>query len=152
MPRINLRTRNQPSIGELRELVVVCTTVERPDDWVSSLLTRPGVFRCHARVRDLRPDTILDYKAVLGSEDVPTKEVMIRCPPDVKVDLNHWIYREAGPSCGNAKEWLKIRSVEDLGEVGRFLSLRCSVDVVLDARTDEATQELPPVWETPSMD
>lgn len=152
MPRIDLRTRNQPSIGELRELVWICTTVDRPDDWVSAIETRPSVFRCHARVRSLRPDQILDYRAVFGSENAPSKEVVIRCPPDVAIALNHWVYRDAGPSCGNVKQWLRVRSVEDLGEAGRFLSLRCSVDTVLDERTDPATQEEPAVWQSPSLD
>lgn len=148
MPRINLRTRSQPAIGEMREDCVVCTTVDRVDDWVSVIETRPDVFRCHARVRDLRPDQILDYRAVLGAESAPTKEVVIRAPPDVKVDLGHWIFWNGR----HAKQWLRVRSVEDLGEAGRFLSLRCSVDTMLDERTDPATQELPTVFETPSLD
>jgi len=148
MPRINLRRRVAPTIGELRHVVWVCTTTERPDSNVSTLVDRPGVFRCMARIRNLRADQILDYKAVFGSEEAPTKEITIRVPPDVKVDLNHWIFREDGP----AQMWMKVRTVEDLGEVGRFLVLHCSIDTVNDVRSDPATQEPPPLWETPSMD
>jgi len=148
MPRINLRRRVAPTIGELRHTVIVCTTTERPDEYVSTIVERPGIFRCHARIRDLRPDQILDYRAVFGSEDAPVKEITIRVPPDCKIDLNHWIYREDGP----AQMWMKVRTIEDLGEVGRFLILRCSLDTLKDERTDTATQELPPLWETPSMD
>jgi hypothetical protein len=148
MPRINLRRRTVPSIGELRHIVWICTTTERPDEWVSTIRERPGVFRCHARIRNMLPDQILDYRAVFGSQDAPTTEIIIRFPPDVKVDLNHWVYREDGP----AKMWLKVRSVEDLGNAGRFLILRCSIDTVNDVRTDKVTQELPPTWEMPSVD
>jgi len=148
MPKINLRRRSIPAIGEMRDVVWVCTTVERPDDFVSTIVERPGVMRVHARVRDLRPDQILDFQAVFGSENSPTKEITIRAPPDVKVDLGHWVYRETG----FAKIWHRVRSVEDLGEVQRFLILRCSVDTVNDARTDPVTQQPPPVWERPDVD
>jgi len=148
MPRINLRRRVAPSIGELRHVVWVCTTTERPDNFVSTIVERPGVFRCMARIRSLAPDQILDYQSVFGTTDMPTKEVTIRVPPDAKIDLNHWIYREDGP----AKIWMKVRSVEDLGEVGRFLIMRCSIDTINDVRTDPVTQEPPPIWEQPSMD
>lgn len=148
MPRINLRRRVAPTIGELRHTVWVCTTTERPDNFVSTIVQRPGVFRCKARIRNLRPDQILDYKAVFDSDEAVTKEITIRVPPDAKVDLNHWVYREDGP----AKIWHKVRRVEDLGEVGRFLIMYCSIDTVNDVRTDTVTQEPPPIWETPSMD
>lgn len=148
MPRISLRRRGQPSIGELRDLVWVCTTVERPDDFVSTIVQRPGVFQCHARIRDLRYDQILDYMSVFGDENTPTKQITIRVPPDARVDLGHWVYRESG----DAKIWYKVRGVEDMGEVHRFLILTCSVDVVNDRRIDPQTQEPPPVWETPDMD
>lgn len=149
MPRINLRRHSQPAIGEMRDLVWVCTTVERPDDDVSTIKTRPGVFQCHARIRNMRPDQIMDYLAVFGTQDKPPSiEITIRYPPDVKVDLNHWVYRETG----DATTWYKVRSVEDLGNVQRFLILNCSIDVVNDVRTDPATQRPPPVWETPTME
>lgn len=148
MAKINLRRRSVPTIGALRDLVWVCTTVERPDEDVSTLKTRPGVFHCHARIRNMRPDQIMDYIAVFGSEDRPTIEVCIRYPPDVKVDLNHWVYRETG----DARIWYKVRSVEDLGDVHRFLLLNCSIDWVNDARSDPATQQPPPTWEVPVYD
>src|SRR5215469_9524676 len=128
MPRINLRRRSVPTIGELRHLVWVCTTTERPDEFVSTIRERPGVFCCHARIRNMQPDQILDYRAVFGSDDAPTKEITIRVPPDCKVDLNHWVYLDSGP----AKIWHKVRGVEDMGAAGRFLILRCSIDTVKD--------------------
>jgi len=148
MPRINLRRRTVPSIGELRHVVWVCTTTEKPDEYVSTIVERPGVFRCHARIRSMAPDQILDYQSVFGTVDMPTKEITIRVPPDAAIGIGHWLYREDGP----AKIWYKVRSTEDLGEVGRFLVMRCSIDTLKDQRTDEATQQMPPVWETPSMD
>lgn len=136
-----------PSIGAMRESVIICTTVERPDDDISTLVTRPGVFRCHARLRNMRPDQILDYMAVNGTEDRPTIEVCIRYPPDTKIDLGHWVYLETG----EAKIWLKVRSVEDLGYVHLFLLLNCSIDWVNDRRSDPATQRSPPAWEMPIL-
>jgi hypothetical protein len=149
VPAISLRRRTVPAIGEMRDLVWVCTTTERPDDDVSTIKERPGVFRCNARIRNLRADQILDYQAVFGSQDKPpTIEITIRYPPDVKVDLNHWVYRESS----DAQTWYKVRNVWDVGNVQRFLFLDCSIDTVNDIRTDVATQQRAPVWETPSMD
>lgn len=148
MPKIDLRRRVQPAIGQLRDVVWVCTTTERPDDNVSTIVERPGVIRVHARIRDLKPDQIMNYRAVFGDENTPTKEITIRVPPDVKVDLNHWVFRETG----YAKTWYKVLYVEDLGEVGRFLILYCAVDELNDVRNDPATQQPPPIWETPDMD
>jgi hypothetical protein len=151
MPRIQLGGRTNlggvPAIGDLRNLVWIATTVERPDPATpSTIVNRPGVFQTHARIRNLRPYQILNYQAVFGSERIPTIEVTIRNPPDVKVDLNHWVYRENGP----AQFWYKVRSTEDLGAAGRWLVLNCSIDEVRDQRTDPATQEPPSRWEDPS--
>jgi len=146
MPKIVLRRRSAPEIGEMRDIVWVCTTVERPDDDVSTIKRRPGVFECHARIRSLRPDQIMDYQAVFGTEGKPpTKEITIRYPPDARVDVNHWVYQKTG----DARIWYKVRTVEDVGNVQRFLFLDCSIDTVFDDRTDPATQQNPPVWETP---
>jgi len=146
MSRIVLRRRTVPEIGQLRDLVWVCTTTERPDDDVSTIKERPGVFMCHARIRNLRPDQIMDYLAVFGTQGKPpTIEIAIRFPLDVKIDLHHWVYRKTG----DARIWYKVRSVEDIGGAQRFLFLDCSIDVVNDIRSDPATQESPPVWETP---
>ena len=54
-----------------------------------------------------------------------------------------------GAMAGDAKIWYKVRSVEDLGNVQRFLVLNCNIDTVNDARNDPVTQEPPPVWEMP---
>lgn len=133
----------------MRDLVWVCTTTERPDDDISTIVRRPGVFLCHARIINLSPDQILDYQAVDGSSDPPPRiEITIRYPPDVRVDIGHWCYRETG----DAKIWYKVRDVEDLGNVRRFLSLRCNIDVVNDRRIDPVTQRPPPVWLTPEME
>lgn len=148
MPRINLRRRSQPRIGEMRDLVWVCTTVEKPDDDVSTVVERPGVFRAHARVRSMRPDEIMDYMAVFGSQDRATVEVTVRYPPDCKIDLGHWIYSEGD----DTKTWLKVRGVTDMGNAHRFLILACSIDTVNDRRSDPATQQPPPIWEVPVYD
>jgi len=147
MSGISLRRRTVPDIGEMRDLVWVCTTTERPDDDVSTIKERRGVFACHARIRNLRADQIMDYQAVFGTEARPTIEITIRNPPDVKVDLNHWVYRKTG----DARIWYKVRSVEDVGGAQRFLFLDCSIDKVFNERTDPATQQSPPVWETPEV-
>jgi len=146
MPRINLSRRSQPALGDMRHLVWIATTVERPDpDGPSSLVDRPGVFRTHARIVNMRPDIILNYQSVFGLQNTPTIEITIRNPPDVKIDLNHWVYRPAPPT----QIWYKVRNVEDLGNVGRFLVLGCSIDEVNDARSDPATQQSPPRWDAP---
>lgn len=145
MPKIDFRRRSVPRIGELRERVVICTTVEKPDGNVSTIVNRAGVIRVHGRVRRLRPDQILNYQAVFGTQNTPSVEIVIRAPPDVKVDLNHWVFQETG----YAKTWYKVRAVDDLGGVGRFLALDCSIETVNDARNDAATQEPPPQWEEP---
>src|ERR1700745_1952364 len=41
-----------------------------------------------------------------------------------------------GAMAGDAKIWYKVRSVEDLGNVQRFLVLNCNIDTVNDARND----------------
>jgi hypothetical protein len=146
--KIDLRRRKAPDVGELSERVIVCTTVERPDEDVSTIVNRPGVFACHARIINLRPEQILDYKAVFGTEHAPpTVAITIRFPPDVKVDLNHWVF------CRNeyGSTWYKVRSTEDLGNVHRFLTMNCSIDTVDDVRSDPATQASPPSFETPDL-
>lgn len=148
MAKINLRRRSVPSIGALRDIVWICTTIERPDEDVSTIKERPGVFRCHARIRTMRPDQIMDFMAVFGTQDRATVEITIRYPPDTKIDLNHWVYRETG----DAKIWYKVRSVEDLGGVHLFLLLNCSIDTLNDRRSDPATQRPPPSWEEPIFD
>lgn len=145
MPKIDLRRRSAPTIGSMRDLVWICTMVERPDGDISTFVERPGVYRCHARFRPIGPTQILDYKAVFGDQDTPTTEITVRVPPDVKVDVRHLVYRLTGP----AQIWYRVRSVEDLVEVHRFLVLRCSTDTLRDERSDPATQEPPPTWETP---
>jgi len=148
MPKIILRRRTVPNIGELRDFVWVCTTTERPDDDVSTIRKRPGVFGCHARIRNLKPDQIMDYVAVFGTEvKPPTIEITIRYPPDAKIDVRHWVYRKTG----DARIWYKVRTVEDAGGVQRFLFLDCSIDTVFDVRSDPATQALPPMWEDPEV-
>ena len=146
MPRISFRRRVRPAIGDMRQNVWVCTMVERPDLDVSSVVLRPGIFKCHARIRDVRPDEILDYQAVFGAQNRPTKEVTIRVPPDVKIDLGHWIYWEGT----YANTWLRVRSVEDMANANRFLLIRCSIETVSDQRSDPATQQAPPAWEDPN--
>jgi len=148
MPRINLATRNQPQIGEMRDVVIVCTGTERPDDFVSTIVEKPGVFRCHARIRNLRQYQILGYKAVFNDENVPTTEITIRSPPDVQIDVGYWIYRLTG----DAQVWYRVRNIEDLGQVRRFTVLQCSIDVLNDRRRDAATQQPPPAWMTPQLD
>lgn len=148
MAKINLRRRSVPTIGAMRDTVWICTTLERPDDDISTIKERPGVFKCHARLRNLRPDQIMDYMAVFGTQDRPTIEICIRYPPDCKIDLGHWVYLQTG----DAKIWLKVRSVEDLGYVHLFLLLNCSIDTVNDRRSDPATQKSPANWEVPVFD
>jgi len=144
MARIILRRRTVPTIGQLRDLVWICTTVERPDADVSTIKERPGVFQAHARIHNLRPDQIMDYMAVFGSQEKPPSvEIAIRYPPDVKVDLHHWVYRQTG----DALIWYRVQTVEDVGGVQRWLFLDCSIDTINDLRTDPVTQRPPPVWE-----
>jgi hypothetical protein len=148
MPRIDQRAqaRPAPDIGSLREIAWVCTTVERPDlGGPSTIVERPGVIKVHARVRPLKGTQVLDWKAVLGSEQAPTHEITIRMPPDVSVQLNHWVFCEDRYS----KSWYRIRTVEDMGGVRRFLLLLCSLETFNDARHDPATQKPPPVFEVP---
>lgn len=148
MPRLDPRSQGRaPDIGALRERVVICTTVERPDGDISTIVKRPGVIEVHASVRALRGEEVLNWRAVFASPQAPNVEITVRVPPDVKIDLNHWVwhtdlYRET---------WYKVRTVEDLGGVRRFLVLLCSVDTVRDKRGDPATQAPPPTWETPGM-
>lgn len=149
MTRIVTRKRKAPDIGLMRHQIIVCTTVERPDGDVSTIVTRPGVFRAHARVLPLRGEYILNWKAANSFEapgaKVPTFEITLRTPPDVKIDMNHWIYFEEGPTA----TWFKVVTVEDLGGARRFTVLLCSVETIKDLRSDPATQPLPPVWENP---
>lgn len=145
MSKIDMRRRTAPDVSDLDTLVWICTTVERPDNNVSTIVQRPGVIKVHARIRDLRPETILNYQAVMGTQDSPTKAITIRTPPDVKVDINHWVYQDSG----YAKIWYKVRAIEDLGGVRRWLEMRCSIETVNDERSDPATQESPPKWKTP---
>ena len=48
-----------------------------------------------------------------------------------------------------AETWYKVRTVEDMGGVHRFLVLMCTVETINDRRSDPATQPPPPVWERP---
>lgn len=137
----------QPELGEMNRLVWVCTTIERPDMNVSTIVKRPGVIKVHARVRPLRSQTILDYVAVFGEANKPSTEITIRCPPDVKIDLNHWVYVETKYT----KTWYKVRNVEDMGGRERFLLMHCSIEEINDSRTDPATQKAPPRWEDPNV-
>ena len=153
MPRIDaLRRadrRRAPQIGALRNVITVCTTVERPDGDVSTIVNRPGVIQVHASVRPLRGLEMLDYKAVFNvfadTRPKPTHEIVLRTPPDVKIDLNHWVY------CKDrfAETWYKVRYVEDMGGAFRFTVLLCTVETINDIRSDPATQTPPPTWERP---
>ena len=80
---------------------------------------------------------MLHYRAVLGDQYAPTHEIALRVPPDVRVDLNHWVQHLLPDT---ASIWYRVRTVEDLGGVGRFLMLMCSVDQADDRRLDPATQ------------
>ena len=155
MPRIDQRRESVPHIGDLRDVVIVCTTVERPDDNVSTIVERPGVIRVHARVRPLEASQILDYQTVnpgmgRGHAQVkqPSHEITIRVPPDVKIDLNHWVFHAARYT----ETWYKVASVKDMGGAGRFLILYCWSELIRDRRSDPATQELPPRFEVPTWD
>lgn len=138
MPSIHTSRRKQPAIGRMRSRAIVCTWVETPDDDISVVVQRPGVFQCMAQVLPINGAKILDYQAVWGDK-APTHEITIRVPLDVMVALNHWIYVDTGMT----KTWYRVRSIEDLGGVARFLILLCSVDTFKDARLDPATQQAP---------
>lgn len=144
MSKIATARRRQPSLGQLSQRVVVCTWVEHPDEDISVILTRPGVYECHARVLPIRGATVLDYQTAWGPA-APEFEITIRNPPDVQIALNHWIYDPGSVT----KSWYRIRNVEDLGGVGRFLVLLCSIDTFDDARSDPATQRRNPAFEDP---
>lgn len=132
----------------MREQVIISTTVERPDGDVSTIVQRPEVIQVMAQLLALRPDQILDYQSVFGTNvKPPSHEFTIRYPRDVKVDLNHWVYHADKHT--KISTWYKVRSVEDLGMVHRFLILSCTIDTVLDPRSDPATQKLPPTWQAP---
>jgi|GEM_PF-1890895 len=137
----------QPQVGELRDLVWICTTVERPDENVSTLKDRPGVINVRARIRPLHGQQLLDYQAVFGEEEKPTTEITIRYPFDVKIDVRHWVYHESDDKV--VKTWYKVRTVEDMAGWNRFLMMLCSIDQIKDERSDLATQQLPRRWEDP---
>lgn len=139
-----------PGIGELREKVIVCTTVERPDGNVSTIVKRPGVIEVMGRVRPIRGDQVLDYQAVWPGQNQlkpPSHEVTIRTPPDIKIDLNHWIFHRDKW----AESWLRVRTVEDIGGARRFTVMLCALETKRDVRSDPATQEPPPVFEVPDV-
>src|SRR5262245_20527423 len=155
MPKLSaglpLDRSKPPALGELRHKVIVCTTVERPDGDVSTIVGRPGVIEVHARITPLGGDEVLDYRAAFEvfrvGKPAPSHEIVIRTPPDVKIDLNHWVYWDDGvKAC-----WLKVRFVEDIGSVRRFTAMQCSLETTFDRRSDPATQRLPPEWEEPEM-
>ena len=143
---VQVTKRRLPSAGELRELVWVCTTVERPDMNVSTIKRRPGVIHVRARIRPLSGAMILDYQAVFGEAEKPTTEITIRMPLDVKVDVRHWVFHRTPLH----ETWYKVRTVEDMGGQQRFLMMRCSIDQVFDVRSDPATQQTPPRWDDPA--
>jgi hypothetical protein len=141
-------------MSDLREIVVVCTTLERPDDNVSTIVDRPGVIKVHARVRPITASQILDYQTVnpgmgRGHAQIrsPTHEITIRTPPDVKVDLNHWVFH----ADRYTQTWYKVAMTKDMGGVRRFLMLLCWSELIRDIRSDPATQESPPRFEVPEM-
>ena len=140
-----------PPLGSMRDKVIICTMLERPDGEVSTIVTRPGVIQVQARIRPLKGETFLDYQAVWGGGATrlrpPSHEVTIRTPPDVKIDLGHWVYH-----CDRlAETWYRVRTVEDIGGQHRFTVLLCAPEVIRDRRSDPATQQSPPQWEVPDM-
>jgi hypothetical protein len=149
MPRIIPRSQGSaPDLGSLREIVWVCTTTERPDADVSTIVKHPGVIRVHARVRPLKGSEVLNWKAVFQSPQTPTHEIIIRTPPDVKIDIRHWCF------CADryAESWYRVMTVEDMGGVRRFTVLLCTLETTKDRRSDLATQPLPPRHKTPDDD
>jgi hypothetical protein len=154
MPRIDQRRESVPTISDLREVVTICTTLERPDDNVSTIVERPGVIQVHARVRPLEASQILDYQTVnpgmgRGTSQLkaPSHEITVRVPPDVKVDLNHWVFH----ADRYTETWFKVAMTKDMGGARRFLVLYCTPDLIRDRRSDPATQKLPPRFEVPDM-
>lgn len=147
MPKLDFRRRHAPELGSLRSTVVVCTTLERPDpETVSTIVNRPGVFKVHGRVRSVTGEEVLNYKGVFNTTKVPTVEVIVRVPPDCKVDMNHWCYVTERFS----SFWAKVQTVEDLVGAGRWLRLLCTREEILDIRSDPATQPMHPAWERPA--
>ena len=145
--RINLLKRTVPRIGELNKRLIICTTIERPDEDVSTIVERPGVFRVHGRVRAIKGEEVLAWKGVFDTAQVPTQEVTIRVPPDVHLDIGHWVF----VSDRYRESWLKVRTIDDLGGAHRFVVLLCTIETLRDRRSDPATQSMPPVFERPTM-
>lgn len=143
--------RTPPNIGNLRELVVVSTMIERPDGDVSTIVLRPGVIRVNARVLPITDIEVLNYLAVFGTElKPPSVEIAIRYPPDISIGINHWVYHQ--DKHVNVDTWYRVRTLEDLRGIHRFLMLGCSIDGIRDHRRDPATQPAPPKWRTPMDD
>lgn len=146
MPKIDLKRRHPPELGALRATVVVCTTVERPDpETVSTIVNRPGVFKVHGKVRPITGEEVLNYKAVFDSAKAPTVEVIIRVPPDCKVDMNHWCFITER----FAEYWARVQTVEDMGGAGRWLRLLVTREAIRDIRADPVTQPQHPAWTRP---
>lgn len=145
--------RLPPDIGLLRDVVIIATTVERPDGDVSSIVLRPGVIRVQAQVRPISSSQLMDYWRVLLGNDqarTPSHEVVIRYPRDIKIDMNHWVYHQDRRS--PIDTWFKVRYSEDLAGVHRFVILGCTIEGIRDRRTDPVTQQAPPKWSTPDED
>ena len=99
--------------------MTICTTIEKPGGDVSTIVSRPDVIHVHARGAADQGRGILNWKAVFDTVAVPTHEITVRVPPDVKIDLNHWVYHADRFS----ETWYKVQTVEDLGGARRFLVL-----------------------------
>jgi hypothetical protein len=156
MPRIEIakftpNRRAPPDIGLMREIIIISTTVERPDGDVSTIVLRPGVVRVHAQIRPLKESQIINYQAVFGTQlKPPTHEAIIRYPRDIAIGINHWVYHQDKHI--GVDTWYKVRTTEDLAGVHRFLVLQMTADTIRDSRQDPATQQAPPQWSTPEQD
>lgn len=133
------------TIGKMRHRVLVCAWTETPDEDVSIIRKRPGVFEAWAKLEPIKASRVYDSKIAYGDENKTTHEAYIRRPSDVFITSRHWVYTETR----GAKRWFRVHGVEEIEERGCYLKLLLRETEIDDPRRDPVTQKEPKNFEVP---
>lgn len=133
------------SVGSLRHRVTICAWTEEPDQDISIIRKRPGVFEAWAKVMPIKASRVFDTRVAFGDQNAPTHEIIIRRPSDTFITSKHWVFTETR----GAQRWFRVHATQDIEERGCYTQLMVREHEIKDERSDPATHKQPKNFETP---
>jgi hypothetical protein len=146
LPNIHELSPKFVNIGHLRNPITVCSWNDKPVGEAEVILERYGVFKSQAFIDPLGPIGLESHTVAYGWDHIPTHSIVMRCPHDVFVDRNYWVYRKTRFGA----QWFRVLRIEDIGERQRMLWMLCALVQSLDVRLDPVVQELPVNQDVPT--